>query len=132
VEGTGDHCCEYMTGGLVVVLGPTGRNFGAGMAAGYAYCLDEEGSFLARVNPTMVDIRRLDAAEEHLVRRLLLSHVRATHSHHARTLLDRWPAYVSRFWKVIPKPIADQADPYLQHHGLEVVPLRMAAGVPAA
>jgi glutamate synthase domain-containing protein 2/glutamate synthase domain-containing protein 3 len=132
VEGTGDHCCEYMTGGLVVVLGATGRNFGAGMAAGYAYCLDEEGIFASRINPAMVDIRRLDPAEEHLVCRLLHQHLRATHSDHARALLDRWPAYAAQFWKVIPKPIADQADPYLGNHTLEVVPLAMAAPVSVA
>jgi len=132
VEGTGDHCCEYMTGGLVVVLGPTGRNFGAGMAAGYAYCLDAEGSLPARINPAMVDIRRLDAAEEHLVRRLLASHVRATHSRHARGLLDQWPACTGEFWKVVPKPIADQADPFVQNHGLEIMPLATAVRTPAA
>jgi len=131
VEGTGDHCCEYMTGGLVVVLGPTGRNFGAGMAAGYAYVLDEAGVFAARINPGMVDIRHLDPAEAPLIRRLVSSHVRATHSRHARALLDRWPACTTQFWKVVPKPIADQADPYLQNHNLEVAPLRTAPA-PAA
>jgi len=132
VEGTGDHCCEYMTGGLVMVLGPTGRNFGAGMAAGYAYVLDEAGSFAARINPGMVDIRHLDPAEAPFVRRLLSSHVRATHSRHARALLDQWPACARQFWKVIPKPIADHADPYLRNPGLAVVSLPMAAPVPAA
>jgi glutamate synthase domain-containing protein 3 len=132
VEGTGDHCCEYMTGGLVVVLGPTGRNFGAGMAAGYAYCLDEEDTLPSRINPSMVEIHHLDTPEEHLVRRLVHQHLRATHSGYARVLLDRWPAYAPRFWKVVPKPIADQADPYLQSHGLDVLSLAMAARAPAA
>src|SRR5437870_10330013 len=63
VEGAGDHCCEYMTGGVVVVLGPVGRNFAAGMSAGTAFVLDEQGNFPDRVNPELVDIERVGAED---------------------------------------------------------------------
>src|SRR5690606_13099560 len=69
VEGTGDHGCEYMTGGLVVVIGPTGRNFAAGMSGGIAYVLDEDGSFRSRCNLAMVDLEPVEE-EEDLMRRL--------------------------------------------------------------
>ena len=64
VEGAGDHCCEYMTGGVVVVLGPTGRNFAAGMSGGIAYVLDEDGTFASRCNLAMVELEPMPAEEE--------------------------------------------------------------------
>src|SRR5579875_684001 len=110
VEGTGDHCCEYMTGGVVVVLGSTGRNFGAGMSAGVAYVLDEAGDFPRKVNTELVHLARLtDAADAEPLLRLLRDHVAATDSARARDILDRWDAYAPKFWKVLPYPPVVQA-----------------------
>jgi glutamate synthase (ferredoxin) len=104
VEAVGDHGCEYMTGGRVVVLGATGRNFGAGMSGGIAYVLDEHGSFGAHVNSQMVNLERLaDATEIGEVRRLVERHLDHTSSHLARRVLDDWEAMVPKFVKVIPK-----------------------------
>ena len=104
VEAVGDHGCEYMTGGRVVVLGPTGRNFGAGMSGGIAYVLDEDGTFPANVNKQMVDLERLEReAEIAEVRRLVERHLEHTSSDRARQVLDDWAAMVPRFVKVIPK-----------------------------
>jgi glutamate synthase (ferredoxin) len=108
VEGTGDHCCEYMTGGRVVVLGRTGRNFAAGMSHGRAYVLDEDGSFPLRVNRELVGMERVDDVEDpelaaelrHLVER----HAQATGSARARHILDNWATYLPLFWAVIPHP----------------------------
>src|SRR5579883_1306875 len=110
VEGAGDHCCEYMTGGVVVVLGATGRNFAAGMSAGVAYVLDEAGDFPRKVNTELVHLARLtDAADAEPLLRLLRDHVAATDSARARDILDRWDAYAPKFWKVLPYPPVVQA-----------------------
>jgi glutamate synthase (ferredoxin) len=104
VEAVGDHGCEYMTGGRVVVLGPTGRNFGAGMSGGVAYVLDESGQFPSNVNRQMVDLEKLETEEEiAAVRRLVERHLEHTSSDRARQVLDDWQAMVPRFVKVIPK-----------------------------
>jgi glutamate synthase (ferredoxin) len=105
VEAVGDHGCEYMTGGRVVVLGPTGRNFGAGMSGGVAYVLDEDGGFIAgRVNNQMVEVGGVDdPAEAEALRALIARHVEATGSTHAQRLLDEWPRTLARFARVIPK-----------------------------
>jgi glutamate synthase (ferredoxin) len=104
VEAVGDHGCEYMTGGRVVVLGPTGRNFGAGMSGGVAYVLDETGRFPGNVNPQMVNLETLaDDAEIADVRRLVERHLEHTSSDRARHVLDDWNAMVPKFVKVIPK-----------------------------
>src|SRR5690606_36365826 len=93
VEAVGDHACEYMTGGHVVVLGPTGRNFGAGMSGGIAYVLDESGSFPANINMQMVETEALaDSAEIARVRKLVEQHLRWTGSARARQVLDDWDA----------------------------------------
>ncbi|MDP3064503.1 MAG: glutamate synthase subunit alpha, partial [Chloroflexota bacterium] len=105
VEGTGDHCCEYMTGGVVVVLGETGRNFGAGMSGGVAYVLDGEGSFPKKLNTEMVEASRLeDAHDIETLRALVVQHQRLTGSPRASELLARWDEYVSQFWRVAAKP----------------------------
>ena len=104
VEGAGDHCCEYMTGGRVVVIGPTGRNFGAGMSGGIAYVLDEAGEFAIRCNREMVDLEPLAEEEDAtLVRGLLERHRDATGSAVADALLNDWAGAVSRFVKVMPR-----------------------------
>jgi glutamate synthase (NADPH/NADH) large chain len=102
VEGTGDHGCEYMTGGVVLVLGPTGRNFGAGMSGGLAYVLDEDGAFTARCNMGMVGVEALDAGDESRVHSLIKEHVARTKSVRGADLLARWNDVRSRFKKVIP------------------------------
>lgn len=103
VEGTGDHCCEYMTGGVVVVLGRTGRNVGAGMTGGLAYFLDEDGSFPARVNPEIVKTQRVIApAGERQLKELIEAHADRTGSLKAKTILANWPEYLPKFWQVVP------------------------------
>jgi glutamate synthase (ferredoxin) len=104
VEAVGDHGCEYMTGGRVVVLGPTGRNFAAGMSGGIAYVLDETGDFAGKVNAQMVSLERLeDAAEITALRRLVERHLEHTSSSRARQVLDAWDESVPKFVKVIPR-----------------------------
>jgi len=119
VEGTGDHGCEYMTGGTVVVLGKTGRNFAAGMSGGLAFVYDEDGQFASRCNMAMVSLDKvLTTAEqtanvnpaiwhggqtdEALLRKLLEDHHRWTGSKRARELLDNWATARTRFVKVFP------------------------------
>jgi glutamate synthase domain-containing protein 2/glutamate synthase domain-containing protein 3 len=126
VEGTGDHGCEYMTGGTVVVLGPTGRNFAAGMSGGVAYVFDEDGTFAQRCNGSMVSLepvldsagqdraeaelaaagkarlRHAGQSDEALLRSLIERHLRYTASTRALSLLDRWADVRGRFIKVFP------------------------------
>jgi glutamate synthase (NADPH) large chain len=124
VEGTGDHGCEYMTGGTVMVLGRTGRNFAAGMSGGIAYVYDEDGSFAGRCNTSMVTLEKLltpneqqatvdraiwhrlpgaePATDEQIVRKLLEDHHRWTGSLRARDILDRWGDTRAKFIKVFP------------------------------
>jgi glutamate synthase domain-containing protein 2/glutamate synthase domain-containing protein 1/glutamate synthase domain-containing protein 3 len=104
VEAVGDHGCEYMTGGHVVVLGPTGRNFGAGMSGGIAYVLDGTGSIGGNINLQMVGTEKLeDPAEIARVRGMIEKHLEYTGSARARAVLADWDANVPRFLKVIPK-----------------------------
>ena len=104
VEGVGDHGCEYMTGGRVLVIGRTGRNFAAGMSGGVAYILDESNDFKRRCNLAMVDLETLaDAEDVDLVKELLRRHARYTGSTVAQRILDDWKATQARFVKVMPK-----------------------------
>ncbi len=102
VEGVGDHGCEYMTRGLVVVLGRTGRNFAAGMSGGVAYVLDEDGTFAGRCNKGMVELERLDGHDREVVRRLVERHHAYTQSTVAARLLRDWASAVERLVKVMP------------------------------
>jgi glutamate synthase (ferredoxin) len=103
VEGAGDHCCEYMTQGIVVVLGPTGYNFGAGMSWGTAFVLDEDGSFPRRYNPELITIQRVENRDDQeLLRSLIEEHAHKTGSPWARHILSHWPQFLPRFWKVVP------------------------------
>jgi glutamate synthase (NADPH/NADH) large chain len=131
VEGAGDHCCEYMTGGVVVVLGPTGRNFAAGMSGGIAYVLDEDKGFAARCNLSMVELEAVADEEDAIARhyhqsgdldthgrvdvmsdmsrfdaerlhQLVANHARHTGSTRAQTILDNWTEYLPKFRKVMP------------------------------
>ena len=120
VEGVGDHGCEYMTGGTIMVLGQTGRNFAAGMSGGVAYVFDAEGHFADYCNQTMVDllpvltraeqeakvsrdIWHLGDADEDVVLRFLTQHVKYTGSLRAKAILDNWANTRSQFVKVFPK-----------------------------
>ncbi|HEU5448892.1 MAG TPA: glutamate synthase-related protein, partial [Acidimicrobiia bacterium] len=103
VEGVGDHGCEYMTGGRVVVLGETGRNFGAGMSGGIAYVLDQEGVFAQRCNTDLVELEQLDEADVAFVRALVAEHGDRTGSAVAERLLDRWDEHLPTFVKVMPR-----------------------------
>jgi glutamate synthase (NADPH) large chain len=119
VEGVGDHACEYMTGGTIVVLGATGRNFAAGMSGGIAYVLDESGTFASRCNSAMVQLEPVLAeaeqeakvnpelwhqglADEALLKSIIENHARYTGSARARTILERWAEYRTKFIKVFP------------------------------
>jgi glutamate synthase (NADPH/NADH) large chain len=102
VEGVGDHGCEYMTGGRVVVLGKTGRNFAAGMSGGFAYVLDEDGTFEKRCNLGMVEIEDLTSEDATFLAEILDEHVRETGSAKAAELLDSWEQTLARFVKVVP------------------------------
>ncbi|HUG38170.1 MAG TPA: glutamate synthase large subunit, partial [Candidatus Limnocylindrales bacterium] len=104
VEGVGDHACEYMTAGRVVVIGKSGRNFAAGMSGGAAYVLDEAGDFKSRCNPGMVDLEPLVETEDvELVKDLLARHIRYTQSAVAARLLVRWNETQPAFLKVMPR-----------------------------
>ena len=104
VEGVGDHGCEYMTGGRVVILGPTGRNFAAGMSGGIAYVFDEAGDFGSRCcNTEMVELEKVsDPAEERELLSLVANHCRYTDSPVGRRIMDNWPAVRASFVKVMP------------------------------
>jgi glutamate synthase (NADPH/NADH) large chain len=101
-EGVGDHGCEYMTGGRVVVLGRTGRNFAAGMSGGYAYVLDETGDFEKRCNLGMVELEALSSEDAAVVASLLTEHAKRTGSEKATALLARWEVALTKFVKVVP------------------------------
>ena len=103
VEGVGDHGCEYMTGGRVVILGRTGRNFAAGMSGGIAYVLDPTGTFAQRCNPGMVDLETLDDEDDELVRRLVRRHVDHTASANGQAVLEQWETAPPAFVKVMPR-----------------------------
>jgi glutamate synthase (NADPH/NADH) large chain len=131
IEGAGDHCCEYMTGGVVVVLGPTGRNFAAGMSGGIAYVLDEDGSFASRCNLAMVDLEPMPEEEDinakvfhhardleahglvdimsdlsgfdgHRLHHLITRHARFTGSAVAAKILKDWTGWYPKFRKIMP------------------------------
>ena len=114
IEGAGAHCCEYMTGGVVVVLGPVGRNFAAGMSNGTAYVLDDTETFGARCNTDMVAVRALDPSDEQVLLELLREHWAKTGSAKARVILDAWNGYAPLFRKVVPHaapaPVAPPAE----------------------
>jgi glutamate synthase domain-containing protein 3 len=113
VEGIGDHGCEYMTGGTVVVLGPTGRNFGAGMSGGDAFVYDPSGELPLRLNDDLVVLERVSGDAE--LRRLVERHARYTDSALAAALLATWDAAVAEFWRV--RPRADVAAIEDEHEG---------------
>ncbi|PMB53985.1 glutamate synthase subunit alpha [Fischerella thermalis CCMEE 5201] len=108
IEGAGDHCCEYMTGGVVVVLGKVGRNVGAGMTGGLAYFLDEDGNFPELVNREIVTIQRvMTAAGEKQLKELITVHLLRTESPKAKMILENWQEFLPKFWQLVPPSEAD-------------------------
>jgi glutamate synthase (ferredoxin) len=103
VEGVGDHGCEYMTGGKVVVLGETGRNFAAGMSGGVAYVLDEAGDFATRCNGQMVGLETVEPAEAETLRKIIQNHADYTRSAKAKYVLGHWAEMLPKFVKVMPR-----------------------------
>lgn len=111
VEGTGDHACEYMTGGVVVVLGKVGRNVGAGMTGGLAYFLDEDGSFPAKVNTEIVKMQRVSTpAGEAQLKELIEMHACRTGSKKAEKILANWAEYLPKFWQLVPPSEANSPE----------------------
>jgi glutamate synthase (NADPH) large chain len=113
VEGAGDHCCEYMTGGVVAVLGRTGLNFGAGFTGGMAYVLDRDRDFVDRYNHELIDILRINSEgfehhRSHLLD-LIEAHARYTGSTHARAIAENFRDYLGKFWLVKPKAVSIEA-----------------------
>jgi len=102
VESVGDHGCEYMTGGRVVVLGSTGRNFGAGMSGGIAYIYDTTGDFEERCNTEMVSIETIDDEDQNYLSTMIQNHLDYTDSSVAKTIIENWSETISRFKKVMP------------------------------
>ncbi|MGH1484896.1 MAG: glutamate synthase large subunit [Cellvibrionaceae bacterium] len=105
VEGAGDHCCEYMTGGVVTVLGETGVNFGAGMTGGFAYVYDEHDDFDKKYNPEHIDLHRIDRKLDHLnyLRSVIEEFVEETNSQWGQSLLEDFDQVAKKFWLVKPK-----------------------------
>ncbi|MFP1833491.1 glutamate synthase large subunit [Lonsdalea quercina] len=127
VEGIGDNGCEYMTGGIVCILGRTGVNFGAGMTGGFAYVLDEDGEFRKRVNPELVEVLDVDSLaihEEHL-RGMITEHVQHTGSSRGEEILANWPVWAAKFALVKPKSSDVQA--LLGHRSRSAAELRVLA-----
>ncbi|MBD1878788.1 glutamate synthase-related protein [Coleofasciculus sp. FACHB-T130] len=111
IEGAGDHCCEYMTGGAIVVLGRVGRNVGAGMTGGLAYFLDEDGSFTSKVNPEIVKLQRVRTpAGEQQLKELIELHAERTGSQKAKDILANWAESLAKFWQVVPPSEADSPE----------------------
>ncbi|WOB45118.1 glutamate synthase large subunit [Thermoleptolyngbya oregonensis NK1-22] len=111
IEGAGDHCCEYMTGGVIVVLGRVGRNVGAGMTGGLAYFLDEDGSFPSKVNPEIIKIQRVTSpVGEQQLKDLIAAHADRTGSAKAQHILANWATYLPQFWQAVPPSEANSPE----------------------
>ena len=122
VEGVGDHCCEYMTGGCVVVLGPVGRNVGAGMTGGLGYFYDEDGSFPSKLNPEIVVMQKvISKAGENQLKGLIADHFAKTNSSKAKMLLENWEAELPKFWQIVPPSEAGTPEASTGAEAVEVV-----------
>ncbi|RID70057.1 hypothetical protein BRARA_C02110 [Brassica rapa] len=117
VEGTGDHCCEYMTGGCVVVLGKVGRNVAAGMTGGLAYILDEDDTLLPKVNKEIVKIQRVTSpVGQTQLKSLIQSHVEKTGSSKGAAIVEEWDKYLGMFWQLVPPSEEDTPEANSDHH----------------
>ena len=105
VEGIGDHGCEYMTGGTVVIIGETGRNFGAGMSGGIAYVYDKFDNFKSKFNSELCDLKKinLDSEDDKILYKLIEKHFKETNSPLAQKMLKDWQNVVTKFKKVVPR-----------------------------
>nr|YP_009294480.1 ferredoxin-dependent glutamate synthase [Asparagopsis taxiformis]AOM65963.1 ferredoxin-dependent glutamate synthase [Asparagopsis taxiformis] len=122
VEGVGDHPCEYMTGGLVVVLGPSGRNIGAGMTGGLAYFLDENNDLIAKMNPEIVKIQRIITQEaEKQLKDFIQLYKFKTKSCKAKRILDNWHVFLPMFWQVVPPSEADTSITNISFSSFEAI-----------
>ena len=120
VEGVGAHGCEYMTGGMAVVLGETGPNFAAGMSSGVAYVLDSVGKFPLRCHPELVELYRIDDCDEaEALRTIIEWHARKTHSRHAEHILNQWHRMYGLFWRILPRGTSASARDFVDtgEHG---------------
>jgi glutamate synthase (ferredoxin) len=111
IEGAGDHCCEYMTGGVIVVMGSVGRNVGAGMTGGLAYFLDEAGDFPEKINPEIIKLQRVTASKgEEQLKAMITAHVEHTGSPKGKAILANWSDYLGQFWQAVPPSEADSPE----------------------
>ena len=103
VEGVGDHACEYMTGGTVIILGKAGRNIGAGMTGGISYILDENNNLLEKINKEIVKVQRVitKTGQEEL-KTLIEQHMKKTNSVKASNMINNWEEYLGKFWQLVP------------------------------
>jgi glutamate synthase (NADPH/NADH) large chain len=120
VEGVGDHGCEYMTGGTVVVIGPVGRNFAAGMSGGFAYVWAPARDLRTRLNNEMVTLQQLTPSDHDRLASLLRRHAEKTESRRAADLLQQWPARAEEFVKVVPNDYAHAMDALSAPHEVDV------------
>ena len=102
VEAVGDHSCEYMTGGRVVILGSTGRNFAAGMSGGIAYIFNEDGNFETKCNKDMVSLEGLEGEDQKTLKYMIEKHLDYTNSNVAKNILNSWSESIQKFIKVMP------------------------------
>ncbi|MCU0443786.1 MAG: glutamate synthase large subunit [Microscillaceae bacterium] len=102
VEGVGDHGCEYMTGGVVIILGETGRNFGAGMSGGVAYIWNKSGDFENKLNQEMVDLEAINEEDSNILKLFIENHLEYTQSERAKFILENWETTIQQFVKVMP------------------------------
>ncbi|MCO5561596.1 hypothetical protein L7F22_015217 [Adiantum nelumboides] len=122
VEGTGDHCCEYMTGGCIVVLGKVGRNVGAGMTGGLAYLLDEDNSLLPKVNKEIVRMQRVTApGGQQQLKSLIQAHMDKTGSAKAQEVLKNWDKFLPLFWQLVPPSEEDTPEASASYEPLQEV-----------
>jgi len=111
IEGAGDHCCEYMTGGIIVVLGKVGRNVAAGMTGGLAYFLDEDGMFPELVNREIVKLQRvITSSGEKQLQELIKTHAERTGSQKAKMILENWQEFLPKFWQLVPPSEANSPE----------------------
>ena len=112
IEGTGDHCCEYMTGGLVIVLGNVGKNTGAGMSGGIAFILDENNTLKENYNPEMVKLDRVQSIDDkNTINLMIKQHLELTKSSKAKSILDNWNDTLLKFYKLSPKEVIASNNP---------------------
>eukprot|EP01023_Acetabularia_acetabulum_P017596 TRINITY_DN1880_c0_g1_i1.p1 TRINITY_DN1880_c0_g1~~TRINITY_DN1880_c0_g1_i1.p1 ORF type:complete len:297 (-),score=89.90 TRINITY_DN1880_c0_g1_i1:572-1462(-) len=133
VEGAGDHCCEYMTGGVIVCLGSVGRNVGAGMTGGLSYFLDEEGDFPKKVNTEIVLVQRVSTpAGEQQLKTLIQTHFEKTGSAKAKNVLDNWSQMLPKFWQLVPPSEKNSPEANKDVPSAQELSVKMPVSAPSA